>query len=80
VLRTGIITIYLVLRKVVVSGFLDVYPGQAVPAHLQSLVSGYATYRALTATWLCLPLAVLPTSPVLLGSKGSTNEAAHYSF
>jgi len=27
-------------------GFLDIYPGQAVPAHLQSLVSGYATNQA----------------------------------
>jgi hypothetical protein len=27
------------------SGFLDIYPGQAFPPHLQCLVSGYATYR-----------------------------------
>jgi hypothetical protein len=27
-------------------GFLDIYPGQAFPPHLQSLVSGYATYQA----------------------------------
>ena len=29
-----------------VRGFLDIYPGQAFPPHLQSLVSGYATYQA----------------------------------
>jgi hypothetical protein len=28
-------------------GFLDIYPGQTVPAHLQNLVSGYATNRGL---------------------------------
>jgi len=33
---------------VVRSGFLDIYPGQTVPAHLQNLVSGYATYQELT--------------------------------
>ena len=27
-------------------GFLDIYPGQAFPPHLQILVSGYATYQA----------------------------------
>jgi hypothetical protein len=35
--RTGIITTYLNLRLLVGSGFLDIYPGQTVPAHLQSL-------------------------------------------
>ena len=34
-----------ILRYVVISGFLDIYPGQTVPAHLQNLVSGYATYQ-----------------------------------
>ena len=29
-----------------IRGFLDIYPGQAFPPHLQSLVSGYATYQA----------------------------------
>jgi hypothetical protein len=28
-------------------GFLDIYPGQAYPPHLQSLVSGYATNQEL---------------------------------
>jgi len=41
----------------VISGFLDIYPGQAYPPHLQSLVSGYATYRELAA--LPIPLAHL---------------------
>ena len=30
------------------SGFLDIYPGQAYPPHLQSLVSGYATNQGLS--------------------------------
>jgi hypothetical protein len=34
----------------VISGFLDIYPGQAYPPHLQSLVSGYATTQDLTAS------------------------------
>jgi hypothetical protein len=34
-------------RDVVMSGFRNIYPGQTVPAHLQNLVSGYATNEEL---------------------------------
>jgi hypothetical protein len=33
-LRTGIITIYLSLRLLVIRGFLNVYPGRSVPTRL----------------------------------------------
>src|ERR1700758_2626253 len=58
-LRTGIITSYLTLRLVVGSGFLDIYPGQAAPAHLQILVSGYATNQALAHRIACRPQALV---------------------
>jgi hypothetical protein len=37
----------IILRLMVRSGFHNIYPGQAVPAHLQSLVSDSATYQEL---------------------------------
>ena len=46
-MSSGIITTYLVLRLVVRRGFLDSYPSQAFPPHLQSLVSDYATNQDL---------------------------------
>jgi hypothetical protein len=37
------ITMYLSLRLVVISGFLDIYPDEPAPAQLQKPVSDHAT-------------------------------------
>jgi len=34
-------------------GFINIYPDHTVPAHLQSLVSDYPTYRALRQPTTC---------------------------
>ena len=39
------------------SGFLDIYPGKAVSAHLQSLMSDYATNQELVS-WCVSSFAV----------------------
>ena len=39
-------------------GFLDIYPGKAVSAHLQSLMSDYATNQELVS-WCVSPFCTL---------------------
>ena len=43
------------MRFVVISGFPNIYPDQAVPAYLQSLVSDYPIYREVADMQLSVP-------------------------
>jgi hypothetical protein len=81
---TGIITSYLSLRLVVRRGFINIYPGQTAPAHLQSVVSGYATTQASglrLSRFRTMGLLTLITSGLLVTQEQSSEmHASHRTF